>query len=518
MSMDPRKWDTAIAACRKIIRAGDPLDLQAYRFLVSVAGARIKDGQRGPVVYSLLALAVRDHGHLDKDTFNAFAWQARFIDNDFSLFAYKALLDAARPENHQDDNAQETANEAVAAANGGSFERCMERMMALGPSTVGPPLPRVLDQMMREDTGVDNETIARIMLMPADGKSQHQIGDQVFLRAFARSAKENDYGPARDLWKAKVRLLVSQLPDGALSDALHCASGAGDVPMAKDLARELARRLPDKTSYSDISLLSADVGRSLLTAAVRDSTTVAEIADKAAAVLAMWPDTRASRVPAVASQLASLGSVGNPAAQAEMIMAECGKLYDTTRLFMANAFLHALASHNWHTAVFYAYRRFINEGFVAKPDYDTLRTLIEAAFRLRNSKKLSYTIYSELVDKYGVKPTPAIFERIFMIHLTGASFDSALYFLSQARLHNVRLFPGTLSYIRHTARGSYKVIASLDDPAFPGREPPAFVSDTTLEKGASGGLGRRSYSAKRDKANTKSFIEGWVLDSSHAAA
>jgi hypothetical protein len=174
--------------------------------------------------------------------------------------------------------------------------------------------------------------------------------------------------------------------------------------------------------------------------------------------------------------------------------------------------METLIAHSWSTAALYAYRRFIVEGFLETPNQESFKILVQAALFIRNAKKLTYTIYNEMVQTYGIQPTSGIMERIVMCQLTGRAHDSVLYFVAEARQRGIHLMSGTVSGVRKTLKDERRLLKILDDPSFPGDEPWSFISDLRLQGGSTKKLGYRSYDAKRDISNTRSFLNGWDLE------
>jgi hypothetical protein len=516
-SIDSSKWSNGLELCKNIVSSGRPLPLSGYVFLVTAVSGRISEKHRGQLFHHILALAAGDHTSLDEASHRVFEWQMRYIEDDFSRFAYKQLLDATRPASSKLDESQVSGvhNEIIAAANAGSFEHCWARINEYNgtPGSVIFPVRRVLEMMLRDDTGVDNMAIIDLLKQRQKKDVKDPIKCETYLLAFSRAAREFDYPAMRELWYMRIHSLLSTLSEGTLWNALYCASDAGDVKIVKGVSSELVRRQSTGELDSNVQdAISRAAAESLLNVAIIPTDSLQDVARKCATVLEMCPDLEPGRIPNLKTFISKVGSTGDPAAQVDVIRQQCAGFDNAVRLFIANAYMETLIAHSWSTAALYAYRRFIVEGFLESPNQESFKILVQAAMFIRNAKKLTYTIYNEMVQTYGIQPTSGIMERIVMCQLTGRAHDSVLYFIAEARQRGIHLLSGTVSGVRKTLKDERRLLKILDDPSFPGDEPWSFISDLRLQGGSTNKLGYRSYDAKRDISNTRSFLNGWDLE------
>lgn len=184
------------------------------------------------------------------------------------------------------------------------------------------------------------------------------------------------------------------------------------------------------------------------------------------------------------------------------------------RTLLMNALLMGYNNYWSPTAAFYMYRKFMKcEDVHFEPNIDTFETLVSAAFRLGNAKKLSFVIYREFVDERRVQPNRYVFETIIQSSLIGKGYESLFYFLYEMRKYKVSLRKNIHGFIS-------KRFALMNDDRyrdlFPDvdkglRDYAYFVTDNDLEQSVArySSTSITPYSFFRDYNNSSDFIEGW---------
>ncbi|KAA8916284.1 hypothetical protein TRICI_001566 [Trichomonascus ciferrii] len=294
---------------------------------------------------------------------------------------------------------------------------------------------------------------------------------------------------------------LSHVPDGMLTKTLQVAGEHGSMDLMEPIASEFASRgLNEFLPIVASSIVEGISTHSPIERILRTLETMHLLQPKL--------DTR--DFPVLMEGLASY----NVNELYDRVSAFCTKnsnqLLPGFLTLIMNLVLASLRTFRTPSSMFYMYRRLEQTGFT--PDTETLQQLVFGAYRLGDSKKLSYLIYHECCVKYQVTPSRQTFETLIRIALTGKRYDTVFYFLSEMHKYRVPMR-------EHVNRSIMKRFDRRNDSRYRDLFPHVanslknyshFVSDDALESSVS--RGKYPYNYQKDSKNAHDFIHGWNPD------
>lgn len=184
--------------------------------------------------------------------------------------------------------------------------------------------------------------------------------------------------------------------------------------------------------------------------------------------------------------------------------------YASTQRFLTlamNLVLHATSTHSNASDCLNFYRMLVNAD--VKPNSVTFEFLALAAFRLKNSKKLSYMIFRESTS-YGFTPTKATLMYLIRASLPGRELETTLFYVSQISGQPKMVLP--VYFVNHLRRvfeqaNDGRLTALLRAPEALRSTYQDFPSDKVLSRSVT--RGKDKYSYLYDIGNCHRFENGW---------
>lgn len=294
---------------------------------------------------------------------------------------------------------------------------------------------------------------------------------------------------------------LSHIPDDMLTKTLQVAGEHGSMDLMEPIALEFAsREMNDFPSVVAGSIVEGISTHSPIERILRVLETMH----------LLQPKLDVRDFPVLMEELASY----NVNELYDRISGFCTKndqLSPAFRTLAMNLALASLRTFRTPSSMYYMYRRLEQTGKFT-PDAETLQQLVFGAYRLGDSKKLSYLIYHECCVKYQVTPSRQTFETLIRIALTGKFYDTVFYFLSE--MHKYRI-----PMREHVNRSIMKRFDKRNDSRYRDLFPNVseslknhthFVSDDVLESTIS--RGKYPYNYQKDSKNAHDFIYGWNPD------
>lgn len=172
-----------------------------------------------------------------------------------------------------------------------------------------------------------------------------------------------------------------------------------------------------------------------------------------------------------------------------------------------NLVLYSTSAHGHASDCLNFYRSFVNKK--VKPSASTFEFLALAAFRLKNSKKLSYMIFRECTG-YGFTPIAITLMYLIRASLPGRELETTLFYVSQITGKPETVLPGYfVSHLRRTFEqaGDGRLMALLRAPEALRSTYQDFPKDRVLSRSVA--RGKDKYSFLYDVGNCHRFEHGW---------
>lgn len=303
------------------------------------------------------------------------------------------------------------------------------------------------------------------------------------------------------------------IPDKLLLKMLQVTGehGASTVEYSESMATEYVSR--KRMIYE--STISVPFASSIIDAIARTSNSLFRTLKVLDTMYYLQPKLSVRDLPILAESVAGFVTSAD---KVDTLFSEvstfCSKKSDSFRTLVMNLVLTSTRTYRTPSSMFYLYRKLERDSFI--PNNETLQQLIFGAYRLGNSKKLSYLIYKECVEKHDIEPTRLVFETLIRNSMTGKSFDSLFYFLNEMRVHRVKMREHINRSIskRFEKAGDarYKELFSNKTSVDESLKMHAdFISDEKLALTSSTGKGKKElpYNYSKDVKNCHDFVNGW---------
>jgi hypothetical protein len=450
-----------------------------------------------PVVLELLEDAVNRNAVLDKAQIAKLRWNLRYIEDPFIQNEYTRLLADYGRTGLQ-------GGEIMAYVRSRNYERAYSILLELvdqknhdhSPTFDAIPIDWTVCRLLQEAGAVEEV----ISLIPKLIHRGYNPSPSTWLHVLEICLDYKYYDGIRLVWESCVSNHKLRLSSGWIIRMLVAAGEAKDLDWVQTLARDLLE--------AGVESAVKNVAVSILNGLTGTDDNNLERMLWVCSVLKQAVPTLSSRdLPNVGDFLDYIQH--DPCALVKVVAESNGS--EPYKTLMMNLVLDRY-HYSWApSGVLHTYRKFVCEGIA--PDVDTFRIVINAAYRLGNAKKLTYTIYREMVDR-GVTPSRGIFETIIKSQLVGNNYKSVLFFVREMRQYKVMLRESMRQYL-------IREFEALDDTTLTmvlGRDVDrqlsvydSFPDDEALTTTASRKTRQfRRYSSTRDMLNTHSFVTGWA--------